>query len=322
MRWWISHITLTAILGVSVNIAYAQPKSNPLVPKPSTDAFSKAFMYVYEDASMAFINVKGRKLSNGLMEYFECKKNLPGAFAGFISNHDKPICLYDFGSFKTLDEAEQNMRSISVRVANAFRQKALVKYIDSTEDTTLVKRTALAEMINGGFYGYNVHVDIVKKNDFVDENYGVELTITWGSGVLYNVIWNKEPYRSSLFNKSFRTIYTQFNGDANNYYCNEQLPGYTCNQYDSSGKDQLMMEKLTTEFRDARVEFEALTSNLRSMLGQKFVYYIPKTSDNVLMEVVFVTTDDFDKVSRKSISTSVIKNAENQYTIRLIMYHP
>ena len=152
MRWWISHITLTAILGVSVNIAYAQPKSNPLVPKPSTDAFSKAFMYVYEDASMAFMNVKGRKLSNGLMEYFECKKTLPGAFAGFISNHDKPVCLYDFGSFKTLDNAEQSMRSISVKVANAFRQTALVKYIDSTEDTSLVKRTALAEMINGGFY--------------------------------------------------------------------------------------------------------------------------------------------------------------------------
>lgn len=322
MKRWISNITLTALLGVSVQIDYAQPKSNPLVPKPATDAFSKAFIAVYDDASMAFKNVKGRKKSNGLMEYFECKKNLPGAFAGFISSHDKPICLYDFGSFKTLNEADQSMHSISVRVANAFRQKVLVKYIDSTDDKAIIKRTAIAEMINGGFYGYNVHVDIVKKNDFVDENYGVELTITWGSGILYNVIWNKEPYRSSLFNKSFITIYTQFNGDATNYYCNEQLPGYTCNKYDSSGKEQLMMEKLTTEFRDARVEFEALTSNLRSMLGQKFVYYLPKTTGNVLMEVVFVTTDDFDKESRKSIGTSVIKNAENKYAIRLIMYHP
>ena len=312
MGRWTTNIAFSTILSISVQLADAQ--LSPIITRPPTDAFTRTFLYVYNDAGTLFMNVKGKQVRNGNLSYYACKRILPGAAEGYISGDAKPTCVFDFGNYKSLDEADAAMRKLSLKVSNSFAQKAMVKFVDSSDEKYLVKRTAIAQLVDGGFYAYNILIDVVKKGNDAEEYYGVELSIRGGAGTLYKIVWKNEPTRSVFFNQSFKHIYAQFDA-ATSYSCTEQLPGFTCNQFDSSGKEQLMMEKLTDQFRDARVEFECLSSNIRAILGEKFVYYTPPANDEIL-------ADDYDKTERRSISTSLVKRGDNDYVIRLIMYHP
>lgn len=319
MRRLIPHIILVTSICFTFLHSIANP--NPTLTKPPKDPFSKTFINIYKDAFTSFLNVKGKEIRHVNLSYFQCKKILPGALNGYITGDAKPKCVFDFGSFETKEDADDEMRRITQKVIIALSQKALVKYPDITGDNYLVKRTQIAEMIENGFYAFNIIIDVVNRGNDNEEKYGVELSIHGGTGTLYKVIWKNEPSRSPYFNKSFKIIFSQFD-DAETYHCNEQLPGFSCQPFDSLGKSQLMMEKIVNDFPDARLEFENLSTSVRSILGEKFVYSISETSHSVLRNIVFVLANEYDIEIRRSICTYLVKREDNKYSIRLVMYHP
>ena len=319
MRQLIKHITYSTLLGIHLQVAIASP--DPIVTKTPNDPFSQTFLKIYNDGHTSFFNMKGKEIRHVNLSYFICKKILPGALNAYITGDEKPNCVFDFGNFTSLEEADNEMRQLTIKIANAFAQKALVKYPENEQEPYLIKRTEIAELVNGGFYAYNIHVDVVNRGSVEEEKYGVEVSITGGKGTLYKIIWNNEPARSPYFNKAFRTIFSQFDATSS-YSCTVQLPGFLCKQYDSSGKEQLMMEKTLTDFPDARMEFESLTTSLRTMLGEKFVYYLPDINDKMIRNAVFIVASEYEKVERRSISTYLIKKNENEYAVQMIMYHP
>ncbi len=195
----------------------------------------------------------------------------------------------------------------------------MIKHPDTLGDPNLIRRTAIAEIIEDGFYGYNINVDVTKKQDTTNQ-YDVTLKIRGGEGTFYRFVYRNQPLRSLEFNRSFSKMHAQFVG-SDNYYCNDLLPGFTCTMVDSAGRQELMMEKKVTDFPDARVEFECLTSNIRSIMGDSFLYYYTFTNDTLLRNVVFIRFVDHEKIQRKSISTSLVKT-DNYYSVRLTMYHP
>lgn len=320
MRRLIKHIISTSFIAFVAVVSYANP--NTTINKTPKDPFSQTFIKIYKDAFSSFIKVKGKEIRHVNLSYFQCKKILPGSISGYISGDAKPVCVFDFGNFESKEDADDEMRRLTQKVTFALAQNALVKYPEIAGDKYLLKRTQIAEIVYGGFYAFNILIDVVKRGNENEEKYGVELSINGGVGTLYKLIWKNEPSRSPYFNKSFKTIFAQFE-EAENYKCTEQLPGFTCNAYDSLGKSQLMMEKIVQDFPDARLEFENLTTSIRSLIGEKFVYYLPETNHSiVLRNVVFVLADEYDIVERKSIATYLLKLDENKYSVRLIMYHP
>ncbi len=319
MRRLVYYIINFSLFFLLAKATLANP--DPTATKTPKDPFSQIFVKVYKDAFNYFINVKGKEIRHVSLSYFQCKKVLPGAINGYISGDAKPVCVYDFGSFKSKEDADDEMRRLTQKITNALAQKVMVKYPEMEGDKYVLKRTRIAELVEGGFFAFNILVDVVKRGNENEEKFGVELSIQGGAGTLYKVIWKNEPSRSLYFNKSFKSIFAQFY-EADNYSCTEQLPGFTCNKYDSSGKEQLMMEKIVQDFPDARLEFENLTTSIRSLIGEGFVYYLPKSSTDIQCNVVFILADEYDIIERRSISTYLIKLDEKKYTVRMIMYHP
>ncbi|MDB5246191.1 MAG: hypothetical protein JWQ40_585 [Segetibacter sp.] len=299
----------------------------PLIAQPGklskapTDKFSKAFLKIYQEAPTQFIKVKTKKTKAGAPNNYILKKLLPGSKAGFLVKGDTSFCIYNFGTFDGLENAEEAMTQLSKQIKYSLLLKSIVRYKDSSVDRSFVKRTAIAEMKDGGFYGFNINVDVVRKDEDPADRYSLQLKISGGKGTLYRFIYKHEPIRSPLFLQTFRKMYTQFNG-MENYTCNELLPGFECTLVDSAGVNELIMEKRVADFPDARVEFESLTSNLRAILGDRYVYYIPQPGNKIEREVVFIQADDHDKVNRKSLSTYLVKKAEYGYAVRVIMYRP
>lgn len=297
--------------------AYSQPGKAVAVP---TDEFSKAFLHIYKDYPNRFENVRGKEITVGNFRGYICRKNLPGSRSGMIEESTDRACIFDFGSFNSSMDAEAVMLKLSTKVVTALSQRAMVRYIDSTGERALIRRTGIAEIKDNGFFGYNVLVDVVKKNVSPTE-FAVRLTIKGGEGTFYRIIQRNEPIRSPYFQQAFKKIQAQFDVSTS-YSCVEQLPGYECKAVDSSGKSQLLMEKPVVDLPDARMEFECLTSGIRSLLGEKYLYYFPGSDDVSLRKVVFIRSEDHDMDQRKSISASLDRQGDKGYVLRVLMYHP
>jgi hypothetical protein len=296
--------------------AMSQPGVAVKLPK---DDFSRAFLYVYSDAASSFHSVRGKEINTGTEINYACRKAIPGCRSAMVRN-DEASCIYDFGSYQTLEDAQATMLRLTNKVTHALSGKVMVRYIDSSEEPLLIKRTAIAEVKDGGFYGYNIVVDVLKNRSIPGE-FSVKLVLKGGEGIFYRFIHRNEPLRSPYFKRSFARIYSQFN-EAPGYTCLEQLPGFVCQRFDSSGKQQLMMEKKLSDLPDGRVEFECLTSSFRALLGDHFLYYFPSATNEMVKQVVFVRFADHAKNQRKSISAALVQNGVNDYAIRVMMYHP
>lgn len=295
----------------------AQPARLLKAPK---DKFSTAFLKIYKEAPTQFAKVKTKK-SQGEANSFVLRRKLPGSTSGILLKGDTSSCVFNFGTFEGLEDAEETMLKISSKIAYAFLQKSIVTYIDSSLDQTFVRRTAIAEMKDGGFYGFNINIDVVRKAVDGPDKYSIQLRIDGGKGTLYRFIYKNEPIRSPLFLQTFKKVYTQFNG-GDSYNCNELLPGFQCRMIDSAKIKVLIMEKPVVDFPDARVEFKSLTSNLRAILGHRFLYYIPQLSNKIERQVVFINAEDHNKINRKSLSTYLVRNGDDGYAVRVSMYKP
>ncbi len=308
-----SRIVLFLVLTLLVHHqTNGQPGGSLPIPK---DKFSKTFLKVYKQASTNFAKVKSRHQKEG----FKLKPMLPGSRSGKVVKDSSGYCQYTFDSFAQLEEAEAQMQQLTKNISLALQQRTIVKLKDSLpSNPSIVQQTAITEVKNGCFTGYNILVNVLRN---ATNNYTVQLMLKGGKGTLYHGIVRHEPVRSKLFRQSFAKMYTQFN-EAAQFYCTDILPGFECAAIDSMGTQQLMMQKWVQDFPDARVAFEALTTNLRAILGEKFVYYTPDCPNTQTRKVVFIKATDFDELDRKSISTFLESNNDGGYVVRVVMYHP
>lgn len=311
-----SAITVSFIILFVCNI-FGQPFPGLKAP---TDDFSRAFLTVYDDAPSFFEKIKGKELRTGNSVHLACRKSIPGCRAGIITSGNGGSCIYDFGSFQSLDDAQAAMLKLTTKVTHALSDKVIVRYIDSANEAYLIKRTAIAAIKADGFYGYNILIDVLK-NKALPGEYQVQLALLGGEGIFYRFIHKNEPLRSPFFKKSFQNIFTHFN-QSSSYSCIEQLPGFTCSPLDSLGKPQLLMEKNVTDLPDARVELECLISSIRAMVGDSFLYYFPPHTTDILEKVVFISFIDHDLDSRRSISAYLKSKPGSSYSLNVVMYHP
>lgn len=265
--------------------------------------------------------MKGKHVKTGSANTYRCNKLLPGSVSGTFVKGDSSYCSFVFESYEALSDADEAMAKLSARITSALQQRTMVKQTDSFLARNTISRTSLAEMNGGGFYGYRILIDIVKNEAEPVKKYNLQLKIIGGKGILYQLIYSHEPVRSTLFTQTFQKMFNQFD-DAETYYCNELLPGFECSTIDSAGRKQLLMEKEVTDFPDARVAFEALTSNLRANLGVKFLYYVAGSKSGIEKKIVFIHGNDFDKMERKSISAYLDRSRSGGYLVGVLMYHP
>lgn len=313
---------ITSFISVSTllfgNVSLAQPA---LVLGSPGDNFSKNFVDICNDAPSMFADTKGRLHKKGDVLHYTCRKRLKGAQASYITGDKDATCVFYYGSFKTLPDAEEYMEKLHDQIKTALLKQVLERTVDSSDDPLFVKGIAIAEIIDDGFYDYNIRINIDRTADST-RPYAVLLKVKSYTGNFYRFVFKNAPHRSPEFYRSFSKLYSQFDGDGP-YVCNDMLPGFTCTTVDSAGKQQVLLEKRLIDFPDARVEFECLTTNIRAILGMgNFLYYLPPTNDEVIRATVFVRFDDYDKIDRKSITTSLMKNNDGGFSVKVLMYHP
>lgn len=287
----------------------------PLSDSPK-DKFSKSFLKIYREAPKKFERVKYRKNKSGDRVDLVLSKLLPGSTAGWISKEQLVTCTYRFQHYPDIHLAEVGMNELVEKVVKALRGSVMLKNLEASAD--LVKGIAIAEVKDAGFDGYNIEAGI--RQDAGKGGFSVHLAIKGGTNTHYRFIFKNEPVRSALFLQIFKNVYTQFTG-SNGFKCEEVLPGFRCSLRDSGDRKMLVMEKVLTDFPDSRVEFESLTSSLRSILGEKYLYYEPRQENEESRRVVFIHANDYDKTERKSIVARLEMKDEQQFVVSMSLVH-
>jgi hypothetical protein len=267
--------------------------------------FAKNFLQVYKDAPLGFANQRGKQISTN---YYSCRTSL-GSGAAIVSTN-KTNCIFDFGTFVNENDAEALMLALAGRISKAFLSKAAVKYC-SFDSGELSRRASIAHVTELGFYSANVFVEM-GKNEMNTAPYFVRLIITGGSPNFYHIIHKNEPVRSSYFASWLQNAVVQF--EKNSINCLEAVAGFTCHSRDTLSHTAVTIDKYFDNKAGAKFEFEFITSTMRGILGERYVFYQPEAGN--VHKYTFITAADHEKKERRSITAS-LEQIENDYMIRL-----
>lgn len=279
-------------------------------PKKKDD-FVYDFLNVLNDAPFKFLHVKGKPLpgldsSHPRSKVFQTKIMLPASVTGKIVQDSSIYAEYLFGDFKDMDDAEGALLNLTTKISKALYKKVLVRNSEVGMDTNTLKQTKIAYCWHGGFFHYNIVLQINAVAG--KELYRLRMKIESGKPLYYNRIMRSEPIGSFVLVNSLKNNLYSLQNSSSPGGCPNDIPAFICTGT-AMVNDTIMVryiKKGFDNFADARSEFDANMTNIRTSLGPEYVYYLLPVKSPAYRRIAFINSDDVEKTKRKTVMLTLI----------------
>jgi len=283
------------------------------LPKKKDD-FTLDFLSIINDAPFRFLHLKGKPVT-GIdsmhlrAKMYQAKIVLPAAVSGRVIQDSSLYAEYLFGDFTSMEDAEAGMINLTTRISKVFNRKVLMRNSEVGMGPNTLKQTRIAWSPNSGFFHYNMTVLINRV--IHKELYRLELRIDGGKPRYYNRVMRNEPIGSFVLVNSIRNNLSVLQ-DGYGSGCPAEVPSFDCKGITMRGDTTFVtyMKSGFDDFPNAKTEFDASVTNIRTSLGGEYVYYTIPCKSPQLKCTAFISYDDIERTKRKTILITLVEHPQ------------
>jgi len=290
-------------------------------PQKKKDDFAKSFVKLINDAPNKFKEIKDKAFKSVDSTYpkskvFHCKVKLQGALSSKLVLDSLAFAEYHFGDFATMGDAETVFVNLTNNIAEAMSRKVMFRNNDTGTKTGMIRQTKIAYTQQSGFFHYNVFVQLFRK--IGEDKFSVLLKVNGGRPKYYYKVMRTEPIGSFMFATALRSQLGTFQKHKPQG-CLGDLTPFVCRGTRNCGDTVLVFYTKYgfNDPQDGKKEFEISLTNLRTCLGEDYVYYLAPPQNNHIREVAFLRIDDIEKKRSKTIHLSLVEQSKTDYYLEL-----